>query len=177
MLIGWFDDLAQDLRYAWRGLRQSPAFVATTVLTLGVGLGLVTVSFTVFNAYVLRPFAVRDPSICGYSDVVIVGVVRDVVSGMLFDGHDTGHIYLPASAADSHAVALLVRGRSERDLGPETLQRLFEQVGSDPQAFEALSLEEMKKSEVRSQKSEVRSGVISNFLLLTSNFLLLTSDF
>jgi predicted permease len=54
--------LAQDLRYGWRGLRRQPSFVATTVLTLAVGLGLVTVAFTVFNAYVLRPFAVRDPS-------------------------------------------------------------------------------------------------------------------
>jgi predicted permease len=53
---------AQDLRYAARGLRRQPSFVATTVLTLAVGLGLATVAFTVFNAYVLRPFAVRDPA-------------------------------------------------------------------------------------------------------------------
>jgi hypothetical protein len=55
------DTLAQDIRYAWRGLRASPAFVATTVLTLAVGLSIVTIAFTIFNAYVLRPFAVRDP--------------------------------------------------------------------------------------------------------------------
>ncbi len=58
----WIEQFVQDLRYAWRSLRQSPSFVATTVLTLAVGLGLVTVAFTVFNAYFLRPFAVRDPS-------------------------------------------------------------------------------------------------------------------
>ena len=57
----WLDHLAQDLRYGWRGLRKSPAFVVSTVLTLAVGLGLLTVVFTIFNAYVLRPFAVRDP--------------------------------------------------------------------------------------------------------------------
>jgi hypothetical protein len=51
----------RDLRYAVRGLRQSPAFVATTVLTLAVGLGLFTIAFAILNAYVLRPFAVRDP--------------------------------------------------------------------------------------------------------------------
>ena len=55
------EQLMQDLRYAYRGMRQSPSFVATTVLTLTVGLGLVTIAFTVFNAYVLRPFAIRDP--------------------------------------------------------------------------------------------------------------------
>ena len=56
-----FDQLVHDLRYAWRGLWKSRTFAATTVLTLAVGLALVTVVFTVFDAYVLRPFAVRDP--------------------------------------------------------------------------------------------------------------------
>ena len=58
----WLEQFANDLRYAARGLRQSPAFLATTVLTLAIGLSLVTVVFTIFNAYVLRPFAVRDPA-------------------------------------------------------------------------------------------------------------------
>src|SRR4029453_12452966 len=57
----WLEQLVQDLRYGWRSLRKSPAFVVSTVLTLAVGLGLLTVVFTIFNAYVLRPFAVRDP--------------------------------------------------------------------------------------------------------------------
>ena len=57
----WLDQLAQDVRYALRGMRANPSFVATTVATLAVGLGLVTIAFTIFNAYVLRPFAVRDP--------------------------------------------------------------------------------------------------------------------
>ena len=57
----WLEQFTGDLRYAARGLWHSPAFLATTVLTLAVGLGLVTVAFTIFNAYVLRPFAVRDP--------------------------------------------------------------------------------------------------------------------
>jgi predicted permease len=50
-----------DLRIAFRTLRRSPAFVLTVVLTIALGLGLNTSAFTVFNAYVLRPLAVRDP--------------------------------------------------------------------------------------------------------------------
>jgi predicted permease len=57
----WLEQFARDIGYAWRGLRRSPAFAATTVLTLAVGLGIVTVVFAAFSAYVLRPFAVRDP--------------------------------------------------------------------------------------------------------------------
>jgi predicted permease len=58
----WLDQFIRDLRYGARALWHSPSFLITTVLTLAVGLGLVTVVFTVFNAYVLRPFAVRDPA-------------------------------------------------------------------------------------------------------------------
>jgi predicted permease len=54
----WFEQFVQDLRYAWRTLRASPAFAVTAVATLAVGLSLITVAFTVFNAYVLRPFPV-----------------------------------------------------------------------------------------------------------------------
>src|SRR4051794_7989890 len=60
-LLFWPEQFIRDLRYAWRGLWRERAFAATTVLTLGVGLALITVVFTVFDAYVLRPFAVRDP--------------------------------------------------------------------------------------------------------------------
>ena len=53
--------MLKDIRYALRTLRGAPAFAITVVLTLGIGLGLNTTLFTLFNAYVLRPFAVKDP--------------------------------------------------------------------------------------------------------------------
>jgi predicted permease len=80
----------------------------------------------------------------GYTQVTVVGTVRDVVSGMMIDGYDTRHIYLPADAESPHAMALLARGRSERALGPEALQDLFRKAGPDPQVFEALPLDEMR---------------------------------
>ena len=51
----------QDLRFAMRLLRQTPAYAFTVVITLGIGLGLNTMLFTLFNAYVLRPRDVHDP--------------------------------------------------------------------------------------------------------------------
>ncbi|HTH03479.1 MAG TPA: ABC transporter permease [Vicinamibacterales bacterium] len=55
------DQLTKDLIYSARGLARERSFTATTVATLTVGLALVTVVFAVFNAYVLRPYAVRNP--------------------------------------------------------------------------------------------------------------------
>ena len=80
----------------------------------------------------------------GYSHVTVVGTVKDVVSGMMVDGPDSGHIYLPISPASPHAVALLVRGRSDRDFDPEAQQQLFQQVTADPQVLEALPLDERR---------------------------------
>jgi predicted permease len=51
----------QDVRHACRGFRRQPAFTATVVLTIALGLGLNAALFTIFNHYVLRPFAIRDP--------------------------------------------------------------------------------------------------------------------
>ena len=59
--VAWIEAIIQDLRYAGRILRKSPAFTLTAIVTLGVGLGVHTTIFTLFNTFVLRPFAVRDP--------------------------------------------------------------------------------------------------------------------
>src|SRR4051812_29149873 len=64
----WVEQLVQDVRYGARTLRRAPAFAGTTVATLAIGLALTTGIFTVFNAYVLRSFAVRDPA--GLNQVV-----------------------------------------------------------------------------------------------------------
>src|SRR3954465_8633119 len=59
--IGFIETAGQDIRYAARGLRRSPAFALVVIATVGVGLGFNTAAFTIFNAYVLRPLAVFDP--------------------------------------------------------------------------------------------------------------------
>lgn len=53
--------LAQDLRYGLRSLRSTPAFTATAVLILALGIGMATAMFTVFRAVVLQELPVRDP--------------------------------------------------------------------------------------------------------------------
>ena len=59
--FGGLESLLRDIRYAFRGFRKGPGFVLAVVGTIGAALGLNTTLFTVFNAYALRPFAIRDP--------------------------------------------------------------------------------------------------------------------
>jgi predicted permease len=57
----WVEAAWSDARYACRAVTRDKTFAATAVLTLAAGLALASVAFSLFNAYILRPFAVMDP--------------------------------------------------------------------------------------------------------------------
>ncbi|HEY7476026.1 MAG TPA: ABC transporter permease [Vicinamibacterales bacterium] len=56
-----FEDLTQDLRISFRGLRRAPLMTLTIVLTVGLGIGATTTIFSGVNASLLRPLPYRDP--------------------------------------------------------------------------------------------------------------------
>jgi predicted permease len=57
----WIDRITQDLSYAARTLRRSPAFTVTAILVLAVGIGVNVTAFSLFNMMVLQYMPIRDP--------------------------------------------------------------------------------------------------------------------
>ena len=76
----WLDKLWRDVRFGARGLRQSPGFAVTSILTLALGVGANTAVFSVMNAVLLRSLPVQDPQ----------SVVYVKTSGAPRHGNNTG---------------------------------------------------------------------------------------
>lgn len=57
----WLEDFVQDTRYALRALRRQRVFSTVGLLTLGLGIGAVTVMFTVLSGVLLKPLNYPEP--------------------------------------------------------------------------------------------------------------------
>src|SRR5271157_4793204 len=57
----FLDNVARDLRFAFRALAKSPGLTAVVVITLALGIGVNTAIFGIVNGMLLRPLPVRAP--------------------------------------------------------------------------------------------------------------------
>ena len=60
-LTQWLDELRDDVKFAVRQLRHSPAFAFVAAMTLALGIGANSAIFALVDATLLRPLPFRDP--------------------------------------------------------------------------------------------------------------------
>ena len=97
------DDLAGDVRYAWRTMRRSPGFTAAAVVSLALGIGSSTAIFGLLDLLLLKPLPVSDPH----------ALVHITTSGERGDAHSGSSNYPwfreVASRSDLFVDSMLVR--------------------------------------------------------------------
>jgi predicted permease len=71
--IHWLTDFVDDTRYALRSLRRTSALTAFVVITLALGIGMSTASFSMVDGLILRPYPVPHPG----NIVNLVSTTRD----------------------------------------------------------------------------------------------------
>jgi len=71
--IHWLTDFVDDSRYAFRTLRRSFGLTAFLVVTLALGIGMATASFSMVDGLILRPYPVPRPG----NVLSIVSTTRD----------------------------------------------------------------------------------------------------
>jgi predicted permease len=59
--LRWLEIIAADVRYALRGLRHSPAFTLTAVVSIALGIGANAAIFTLLYAALWKPLPVAEP--------------------------------------------------------------------------------------------------------------------
>ena len=57
----WFEELARDVRYSLRALRNNPGWSFVIILTLALGIGSNTAVFSLLEAVLLRPLPYHEP--------------------------------------------------------------------------------------------------------------------
>jgi predicted permease len=61
-MLVWVETVVQDIRYALRTLRKSPAFTMVAVLSVALGVGINTAVFSLIDAMLFRQVKLADPT-------------------------------------------------------------------------------------------------------------------
>jgi predicted permease len=127
--------LIQDVHYALRQLRKSPAFALVVVVTLALGIGANTAIFSVINAVLLRPLPYKDADrlVMVWQQNPHRGWFQNNVSGANFlDWKSQNHVFTDMAAFDSRSFNVSGVLKPEEISGERVTTNLLSMLGVEP---------------------------------------------
>ena len=152
--------LLQDLRFGFRMLAKNPGFTAVAVLTLALGIGANAAIFSVVDAVLLRPLAMRDPAHVVYLQEEWKGVFPGLSVGNFADVKRQATSFAQLCASNDASFNLATPESPERIEGETATASYFATFGVQPIAGRVFTADE-------DQPGHARVAVISERLWRT----------
>lgn len=123
----------QDLRYGARMLLRNPAVSAVAVVTLALGIGANTATFSIVNAVMLRPLPYQNPDrlVSLWTNVPDDGR-RPITPGNFVDWKNQNTVFENMAAFSSSTVTLTGDAEPVQMMGANTSAGYFAVVGVEP---------------------------------------------
>lgn len=144
-LVHWLSDLAQDLRYSFRGMRRDAGFTAFAILITGLGIGASSTVFSVVNALLLRPLPFRDPGRLVWISNVEWNTQVDTFLDLRAQNRSFSDIAGWNAGYGAGDWQLTGTGEPERVTGVPVTQNLFPLLGVEPALGRSFTAEECQQ--------------------------------
>ncbi|HEX6908026.1 MAG TPA: ABC transporter permease [Terriglobales bacterium] len=141
------ETLVQDIRYGLRVLRKSPGFTAVAVLTLALGIGANTVTFSSINGMLLRPFLFPqlDRVMSIWETAPQQNIERASAAAANFrDWQEQSHSFQNLAALHGWNANMTGSGTPERVEGYQVTADFFRLLGMPSELGRALAAEDFK---------------------------------
>jgi putative ABC transport system permease protein len=141
---GWMEDFMHDVRFGIRTLSKNVGFTAVAVLTLALGIGANTAIFSVVNAVLLKPLAMKDPSRVMFLLESWRDMFPNVSVGNFADVRQQSTSFENICASHNAAFNLATQDSPERVLGEIVTADYFSTFGVQPIAGRVFTVDEDK---------------------------------
>jgi predicted permease len=131
----WVGQVWQDVRYGCRMLARSPGFTLIAVMTLALGIGANTVTFSVVDAVLIRALPYDDPDrvVVLWEDAGWGGFPKNTPApGNFNDWRRMNRTFADMAATANSSASLTGDGSPEQILGRATTANFFSVLGTRP---------------------------------------------
>ena len=134
MRTEWLADMRQDLGFAVRTLRKSPAFTIVAVLTLALGIGANTAIFSVVRGILLRPLPYTAPDRLMIVPAIYEAKRSPVSPADAADWRTQNRSFTDMAVITNHSAVLTDAGEPEQLRGVDVGPSYFSILGVRPLA-------------------------------------------